>query len=141
MNTQKISRLIITLGIIGTFILSLSYLIKSFKSMKINDNDFINNTSFLFSNITTMVILIYVLRKLYLKVNKKPNLLFSKYSIFIFLIYITIALEILLYNIFQFEITKDTFIIDKIITLSFGICCIITTIYMLKNMDLKNNVA
>lgn len=138
MKTQKYFSLILSIGVLVALTISIIYLFKSYSSLKIDDKNFIFNTSILFSNITSLVILIYLLRKTYFKNKKHPVLLFSKYSLFGLLIYLTLPLEIIVYSLYKYKMINFSF--EKLTSLFFGIACVIITIYMIKGKDLNNSV-
>ena len=137
MRKIKISKIVLLSGIVISFTLSLSYLIKSFINMEFENADFVSDTTFLFSNLTTLVILIFVLRRSYLSERIKPKFLFSWYSLLALLTYISMAVEILVYNIFKYGITNNEFFIEKIITFLFAIFCLTSAIYMLTRKDIN----
>lgn len=139
MKTHKIYNLILITGVIGSFILSIIYLFKSYRSLQFDNTSFIFNTSILFSNITSLIILIYLMRRAYWKSKKGQGIFFSKYMLFGLLIYLTLPLEVITYNLYRYGMENFTF--EKLTSFLFGIVCISVTVYMIKGKDLNNNVA
>lgn len=139
MDLKKTYNVILSIGVIGSLIMSIIYLLKSYNSLHLDNTNFIFNTSILFSNATSLVILIYLMRRTYFKNKKQLSLLFSKFTLFGLLLYITLPLEIMVYNLYKHGM--NNYMNEKITSLLFGIACIMVTIYMIKGKDLKNNVA
>ena len=139
MKSHKIYSLILIIGVIGSFILSIIYLLKSYSSLQFDDTNFIFNSSILFSNITSLVILIYLMRRAYWKNKNGQGIFFSKYMLFGLLIYLTLPLEVITYNLYKYGMENFTF--EKLTSFIFGIVCISVTVYMIKGKDLNNNVA
>lgn len=139
MNIQKTYNVILSIGVIGSLIMSIIYLFKSYNSLHLDDTNFIFNTSILFSNATSLVILIYLMRRTYLKNKKQLNFLFSKFTLFGLLLYLTLPLEIMIYNLYKYGI--DNYIFEKLTSLLFGVACLMVIVYMIKGKDLNNNVA
>lgn len=136
---NKIIRTIMFIGLIISFILSLLYTIKSFNSISFENNTFHINSSFMVSNLTTFIILFLTLRWYYIKNSEKSKILFSKHLILLILVYVTVPLDIILYNIFQFGFSKSAFISEKIINISFIMFSLIAIIKILKSKEINTN--
>ena len=136
MNTQKTYSIILSIGIVGSFIMSIMYLFKSYSSLHFDDTNFVFNISILYSNITSMVILIFLMRRTFLKNKKQSSVLFSKQILLGLLLYFTLPLEIIVYNLYTFGI--QNYIFEKLTSLVFGIACLMITVYMVTGKDLNN---
>lgn len=139
MKTNKICNLILTIGVISSFIISLIFLFKSYSSLQFDDANFVFNTSILTSNVTTLVILVHVIRRSYLKNKIDQGLLFSKYLLFSLLVYVTLPLEIIVYNLYEYGAVNFTY--EKLTSFLFGIACVAVTVYMIQGKDTSNRVA
>ncbi len=134
---NKVIKTIISVGVLGSFLLSIKYMINLFEYSLINENHFIDNTSFIVSNTTTMVILVYVLRRIYRKENNMQNFLFSKLFSYSLLIYTTLILDVIIYGFFKFSLIESSFVFENSISVVFSLFSILTTIYIVRNKDLK----
>lgn len=131
---------LIIIAIFVSLIMSIRFLLKSSNFLYVKNESFIDYMSLLFSNITTMVVLMYLLRQYYNEEKTKPKLLYSKYSMFLFLIYIVFCFSFFMNYIFQFGFNKGELLIQQLLTIFFALFCIVSVIFMLRKGNKTNNV-
>ncbi len=134
---NKLIRTLFAVVSIIAFGLSVLYMFRSYKTMGEDSEIFRVNSSLLSSYLTSLIILLFVLRNQFSKNNLRAGILFSKAALISILVYYTFALEILTYNLIYFSFFKSAFALEKIISLFFVLLCAGLLVYMIRGKDLK----
>lgn len=111
---------------------SIRLLIQSIQQINTNNEDFVSSTSLLVSTLTSVVILIYTLRQIYIKENQRPKLFFAQFPMFLLLIYVTTALDIVLYHVFSSGISNISYAWEHITTIAFALFCTLCVLIMIR---------
>ncbi len=113
-------------------IVSIRFLIRSIQQIDLNNGDFVSSTALFVSTLTSIVIMIYTLRQIYLKENQRPKLFFAQFPMILMLIYVTTALDVVLFHVFSFGIRNVSHIWEHITTVLFALFCTVCVIVMLR---------